>query len=165
MVKVRQGMLQNAKGTHSMLVTRLLPRGDSTYEGLRQETLDVTYAWERVGPFILCYVLADDDINKVSLEPLEGAAERVSYWHQLQQYGDELGAESNRRQLPRSHPKYPGATLTFNSTTVCTLSTCARLELRLTRIGVQIWLRARLSSRSATPACSRPKTSRRFTST
>jgi hypothetical protein len=121
LLQVRGGMLKNDKGSHSMTIERQLEAGDSTYEGLRTERLTVQYIWQWVGPFVLCYALADEDVAPAILPPVAGMAAPVEFWHELELYRElpELSvAPIAPVQLPRSDARYPNAYLTFNATTV-----------------------------------------------
>lgn len=114
-------MLTQESGSHRLTIERQLEAGDSTYEGLRVEKLDVVYIWQEAGPFVLCYVLADEDVSPSILPPVSGPASPPEFWHELEMYKQlpQLDTDPVQPvQLPRTHARYPGAYLTFNATTV-----------------------------------------------
>jgi hypothetical protein len=112
--KVRQPLLSGQPGKQKLIAVRVLTRGDSS-DGVTFERVAVTYVWRPVGPFVACYVLADDDV--VSLVVEDGDVRWPSYYHNLKLYGDTINRALRTTQFPSSHGKYPNALLLTNATT------------------------------------------------
>lgn len=112
---VRTPLLSGKSGKHKMVITRVLTRGDSG-DGVTFERVGVTYVWRPVGPFIACYVLADDDVK--GLTPLDdGQPANVSFYDNLERYPRTGPTAPVVRSYPASHPKYPNQVLLPNATT------------------------------------------------
>jgi voltage-dependent calcium channel alpha-2/delta-3 len=108
---VRAPLLSGQPGKHRLVVTRVLTRGDSG-DGVTFERVAVTYVWRPVGPFVACYVLAEDDV--LALTPVDTAAPlNVSFYDNLVRYA----ANAKPTTVSSAGGKYPGQTLLPNATT------------------------------------------------
>jgi hypothetical protein len=112
--KVRTPLLSGQGGKAKLIAVRVLTRGDSS-DGVTFERVAVTYVWRPVGPFVACYVLADDDVVSLTVE--DQPTRWPSNYHNLKLYGDQFNRALRTVQFPSTHAKYPNALLLTNATT------------------------------------------------
>ena len=101
--QVRAPMLTREPGSYTMTVERVQERGDARYEGVRTESLDITYVWREVGPFMFCYAFAAVDVQRLDIAPIDEPVAR-SYFHKLQLYPEERKRDLNTERFPPRDP-------------------------------------------------------------